>query len=173
MKLLTKLLIPALLAIALPCCHTTDPEYTKLIESARTNVSPNAVVGTWYSRTESKNLMMDMGGEVVMTIHANGTWTSKSNISGRAGIMAMPSQSESKTHSWKYEGNGVWTTSTTFGHKGTWRLSNGKLLVENKASTGGLGSFIGREVYVNAKDQKAVEDVYRKDSTTQDSAWGL
>lgn len=153
-------------------CHTTDPEYNQLLSSAETNPDRNDVVGTWYSRSQSKNLMMDMSSEGVMKVYANGTASIKSKMSGRGGVMAMPSETEG-SKKWSYKGNGIWTASVGFGHKETWRLSKGRLLVESKASTGGLGSFIGRHVMVNANDKKAVDDEYRRDGTTKDSAWGL
>lgn len=164
--------VPALVALTLCNCHMTSPEYTALIDQAKTTGSRNDVVGTWYNRSDTRNALVNMSSEGMMIVHSNGTATMKATMSGRTGFMPMPSETQG-TKNWSYKGNGVWEASSGFGHKETWRLANGKLLVESKANTGGLGNFIGRSVMVNAKDQKAMEDAFRRDNTTIDSAWGL
>lgn len=161
-----------MMAAALASCHMTNPEYTALIDQVQTNAKRNDIVGSWYTRNQSSNMMVNMSTESVTTFYPNGTATVKANYKGRAGVMAMPQENEG-TFKWSYQGNGVWESSAGLGHKATWRLAKGKLLVESKASTGGLGNFVNRMVYVRAGDRQAVDDAFRKDSTTQDSAWGL
>jgi len=158
-------------------CTTTDPEYRASEQRASSNLPADAVVGTWFGKSQVNQPGMVLDAEGVMVFKADGTGYRYGK--GRmtqitSGTQNMDSSGAPLTFKWKYLGDGTWEFSPDESHILTFwiariRIADGRMLLHGRMIVPtipimGWGLMQYKEIFVRATSKEALEEERLRDN---------